>query len=97
MWIDSSEAPIRRTPRRSSSPDSARATLTLSPVWPPSVGRIASGFSRSRTDSTEAGVSGSMYVRSANAGSVMIVAGFEFTSEISKPSFRRTVQACVPE
>ncbi len=74
-------APIRRTPRRSSSPDSASSTATFSPVCPPSVGRSASGRSRSMTASTDSGVSGSMYVASANSGSVMIVAGFEFTSD----------------
>ena len=60
MWMASSEAPMSRTPSRSSSPDSASATLTFSPVCPPSVGKIASGFSRSSTDSTDAGVRGSM-------------------------------------
>ncbi len=38
-----------------------------------------------------------MYVRSANWGSVMIVAGFEFTKETLNPSRRSTLQACVPE
>ena len=46
---------------------------------PPSVGSSASGCSRSITFVTESGVSGSMYVRVANSGSVMIVAGFELT------------------
>ena len=34
--------------------------------------------------------SGSTYVASANSGSVMIVAGFEFTRTIRKPSARST-------
>ena len=85
------------TPRRSRSPDSASATATFSAVCPPSVGRSASGRSRSITWSTDAGVSGSMYVRSANSGSVMIVAGFEFTRLTWNPSLRSTLQACVPE
>ena len=38
-----------------------------------------------------------MYVRSANSGSVMIVAGFEFTSDTWNPSRRSTLQAWVPE
>ena len=38
-----------------------------------------------------------MYVRSANAGSVMIVAGLEFTSATSNPSRRSTLHAWVPE
>ena len=45
-----------RTPSRSRSPDSARATLTFSAVCPPRVGNSASGFSRSMTCSTDAGV-----------------------------------------
>jgi hypothetical protein len=52
------------------------------PVWPPTVGRIASGFSRAMIRSSDSGVSGSMYVRSANSGSVMIVAGLELTRMI---------------
>ena len=46
---------------------------------------------------TNSGVSGSMYVRSANSGSVMIVAGFELTRTTSNPSSRRARQPCVPE
>jgi hypothetical protein len=38
-----------------------------------------------------------MYVRSANSGSVMIVAGFEFTRTTSYPSSRSALTACVPE
>ena len=49
----------------------------LRPVWPPSVGSTASGRSRSMIAASTGGVSGSMYVRSAKSGSVMIVAGFE--------------------
>ena len=56
-----------------------RAIATLSPVWPPSVGSTASGRSRSMIRATTSGVSGSMYVRSAKSGSVMIVAGLELT------------------
>ena len=86
-----------RTPSRSRSPDSASATLTFSPVCPPSVGSSASGFSRSSTCSTDSGVSGSMYVRSAKRGSVMIVAGFELINDTSNPSARNTLHAWVPE
>jgi hypothetical protein len=96
-WIASSPAPISPTPSRSRSPDSASATATFSAVWPPSVGSSTSGRSRSITSRTDAGVSGSMYVRSANSGSVMIVAGLEFTSETWNPSRRSTLQAWVPE
>ena len=58
-WIASRPAPIRPTPRRSRSPDSASSTATFSAVWPPSVGRITSGRSRSSTRRTESGVNGS--------------------------------------
>ncbi len=58
-WMASGLAPIRRTPRRSSSPDSASSTATFSPVCPPIVGRIASGRSRSMTESIDSCVSGS--------------------------------------
>ena len=77
--IASSPAPINRTPSRSSAPDSARAVATFSAVCPPRVGSSASGLSRSITRRTDAGVMGSMYVASANSGSVMMVAGLEFT------------------
>ncbi len=90
-------APISSTPKRSSTPSSASATAMLRPVWPPSVGSSACGRSRSMTRATNSGVSGSMYVRSAVSGSVMIVAGFEFTSTTSKPSSRSALQAWVPE
>jgi hypothetical protein len=46
---------------------------------------------------TVSGVIGSTYVREANSGSVMIVAGFEFTSTTSMPSSRSALHACVPE
>ncbi|CAB4943256.1 unannotated protein [freshwater metagenome] len=46
---------------------------------------------------TGPGSSGSTYVFSAYSGSVMIVAGFELTRTISKPSSRRTLQAWAPE
>ena len=69
----------------------------LRAVCPPRVGNSASGRSRSQIESTDPGVSGSMYVRSANAGSVMIVAGLEFTSATSNPSRRSTLHAWVPE
>jgi hypothetical protein len=38
-----------------------------------------------------------MYVASANSGSVMMVAGLEFTRITRSPSARSTRQACVPE
>ncbi len=60
-------------------PSLASAMATFRAVWPPIVGNSASGFSRSMTLRTQSGVTGSMYVRSASSGSVMIVAGFELT------------------
>jgi hypothetical protein len=47
------------------------------------VGSRASGCSISITRATTSGVSGSMYVRSAMSGSVMIEAGLLFTSTTS--------------
>ena len=41
-------------------------------------------------------VNGSMYILSAIFLSVIIVAGFEFISSTSNPSFFSSVQACVP-
>ena len=49
------------------------------------------------TLATNSGVNGSMYVRSAVSGSVMIVAGLELTSTTSNPSSRNALHACVPE
>ncbi len=46
---------------------------------------------------TASGVIGSMYVRSLNPGSVMIVAGFEFTSTTRNPSLFSDLHPCVPE
>ncbi len=45
MWMDSMRAPISSTSYFSSIPASARPIAALSAVWPPSVGRIASGRS----------------------------------------------------
>ena len=75
----------------------ASSTARLSAVCPPTVGSSASGRSRSRMASTASGVSGSTYVRSAYSGSVMMVAGFELTSETRMPSCLRALMACVPE
>ncbi len=53
------EAPISFTPYLSSTPASCSATARLSAVCPPTVGRIASGFSRAMMRSTTSTVSGS--------------------------------------
>ncbi len=91
------EAPISSTPYFSSTPVSASAVATLRAVWPPSVASSASGLSFSITFSTNSGVIGSMYVASANSGSVMIVAGLELTRTTRSPSVLSTRQAWVPE
>ncbi len=59
LWIVSIEAPSISTPYRSRTPRSASATAVFSPVWPPRVGRRASGRSLSITFSTASGVTGS--------------------------------------
>ncbi len=83
-------APMRRMPSRSRTPRRDSSTARFSAVWPPTVGRMASGRSRSRMASTVSGVRGSMYVRSAYSGSVMMVAGFEFTRETRGSRSSRT-------
>ena len=82
------------TPTR---PCSYRAIARFSPVCPPRVGNTASGFSRSMILARISGVNGSMYVRSAKSGSVMMVAGFELANTTRYPSDFKTRQACVPE
>src|SRR6476659_3095369 len=89
-------APISSTSYFSSTPRSASATAVFSAVWPPSVASSASGRSFAMTFSTYSGVIGSTYVASANSGSVMIVAGLEFTSTTRSPSALSTRHACVP-
>ncbi|OPY10158.1 MAG: hypothetical protein A4E67_00670 [Syntrophaceae bacterium PtaB.Bin038] len=59
LWMTSSEAPISSTPYFSSTPSPATPTAVLRPVWPPRVGRIASGRSRSMILATASGVMGS--------------------------------------
>jgi hypothetical protein len=56
----SADAPRTSTPYFSKTPARARKTAVLSPVWPPSVGRMASGRSRAMIFSTISGVMGSM-------------------------------------
>jgi len=53
-------APMSSTAYFSRTPVSARATAVLRAVWPPMVGRSASGRSRSMILATTAGVIGSM-------------------------------------
>src|SRR5262249_34009263 len=95
--IASMSAPISSTLYLSSTPDSCSATAVLSAVCPPSVASSASGRSRAMTCSTKSGVIGSMYVASANSGSVMMVAGLELMRLTRSPSARSTRHAWVPE
>jgi len=71
------------TPNLSSTPDSATAKAVFKPVCPPNVGKRASGRSFSMIRATVSGSMGSTYVRSANSGSVMMVAGLELISTTS--------------
>jgi hypothetical protein len=79
LRITSAVAPIISTPYFSRMPASCSAMAMLSAVWPPSVGSTTSGRSAAMTFSSTSIVMGSMYVRSAKAGSVMIVAGLLLT------------------
>ena len=58
-WIASTLAPISSTPYFSRTPGSCSAIAALSAVWPPRVGRIASGRSLAMIVSTTSGVIGS--------------------------------------
>ncbi len=97
LEIASGFAPIISTPYFARTPSLWSSIERLSAVWPPSVGRSAEGLSAAMIFSRISAVSGSMYVTSANSGSVMIVAGLEFTRTTRKPSSLRALQACVPE
>ncbi len=74
-------APISRTPSRSSTPRCASSTARLSAVWPPTVGSRASGRSRSRIVSSDLGRERLDVGAVGDSGSVMMVAGFELTSD----------------
>ena len=90
-------APISSTPYSASTPASSSAIAAFSAVWPPRVGRMASGRSLAMIEVSTSVVIGSTYVASANSGSVMIVAGLEFTRTTRRPSSFRTRHAWVPE
>ena len=76
------DAPMSSTSNRVSTPSRARSSAQFNAVWPPIVGSSASGRSRSMIPAIICQVIGSIYVTSAISGSVMIVAGFEFTRMI---------------
>ena len=85
------------TPYFSRMPALASAEDMFRPVWPPRFGRMASGRSLAMICSRRSRFNGSMYVASAIVGSVMMVAGLEFTRTILYPSARKALHACVPE
>eukprot|EP00958_Prasinococcus_capsulatus_P026714 scaffold4987_cov363-Prasinococcus_capsulatus_cf.AAC.3 len=72
-------APMSSTSYFSSVPRSDKLTARFRAVWPPMVGSKQSGRSFAIIFSTSSGVIGSRYVASAVPGSVIIVAGLEFT------------------
>ena len=83
--IASRVAPIISIPNLAKVPSSYNAQAVFKAIWPPRVGSRASigvplAFSFAMILVTASSVIGSMYVRSENSGSVMIVAGFELTS-----------------
>ena len=96
-WMASRFTPITRTPYWSRTPRRASSLERLRPVWPPRLGRSASGRSFLMISVSVSASSGSMYVASAMPGSVMMVAGLEFTRTIRYPSFLSALQAWVPE
>ncbi len=88
---------MSRTPYFSRIPCSASALARLSAVWPPMVGSTESGRSWAMIRSATSTVMGSMYVRWANSGSVITVAGLLFKRTTSTPSSRSALVAWVPE
>mmetsp|Transcript_135 Transcript_135/g.491 ORF Transcript_135/g.491 Transcript_135/m.491 type:complete len:325 (+) Transcript_135:2453-3427(+) len=93
----SSLAPSSSTPYFARMPSSERAFAVFRPVWPPMVGKMASGFSFAIMGSRTSGVIGQTYVRSAVLGSVMIVAGLELMRMTLYPAALSALQAWVPE
>jgi hypothetical protein len=87
------DAPISSTSNLVNTPSRARSSAQLSAVWPPIVGRSASGRSRSMIFAIICQVIGSTYVTAAISGSVMIVAGLELTRMIRYPSSARALHA----
>jgi len=71
--------PMTSMPCSSQNPASFKSCATLSPVCPPMVGSTASGCSSRAIWAIDDGVSSCKYTSSAIIGSVMMVAGFEFT------------------
>lgn len=93
----STSTPMTWTPYCSKTPERAKAEERFNPVCPPKLGSRASGCSCRMISAMYSGVSGSRQVTSAIPGSVIMVAGLEFTRQISYSSFLRALQAWVPE
>ena len=75
--------PITLTLYLSKTPALANSEQRFSPDCPPRLGSNPSGRSFAIILVKDSTFRGSMYVTSAVSGSVMIVAGFEFTNTIS--------------
>ena len=89
-------APSRRTPICSKKPSLANCMERVRPVWPPKVESRLSGRSFSIMRFITGRVKGSIYIRSAIALSVIMVAGLELTRTTSRPSSLSARQAWVP-
>ena len=87
------EAPINSTPYFFKIFFFSSSIEIFKAVCPPIVDKRASGFSLFIMGSKCSIVSGSMYVESAISGSVIIVAGLEFTKITLKPSSFNALQA----
>ena len=95
-FIEVNFVPRISTPHSSKTPLSCRLTAKFKATCPPNVGKSASGFSFLIIFDKNSTVNGSIYTLSAISLSVIIVAGFEFTSITSYPSSLKDKQACVP-
>ena len=85
--------PISLTPCFARKPSFSSCIESVSPVCPPSVPRTESGFSLIIILFTVSSVSGSVYIASASAASVIMVAGLEFKSTTLIPSAFKTRHA----
>ena len=93
LSIVSGLAPSRRTPICSKKPSLANCMERVRPVWPPKVESRLSGRSFSIMRFITGRVKGSIYMRSAMALSVIMVAGLELTRTTSRPSSLSARQA----
>ena len=96
LSIVSGSAPSRRTCILSRKPSFASCIESVRPFCPPSVLSRLSGRSFSMMRRSTGRLSGSMYILSAIAPSVIMVAGLEFTSTVVMPSAFSTLHAWAP-